>query len=93
MLEGNYVHLTIQPWNEATNILDERWFVEVEKDIAKERVIQRHLRAGIAITEEEAAKRFEENDWQNGEYLIQHSNVKTADRIIDSIPDENMGQN
>ena len=90
VLEGNYVHLTVPPWNEATEILDERWFIKVDKDTAKERVIQRHIQAGISKTEEEAAKRFEENDWPNGEYLSEHSDVQNAHRIIQSIQDEDI---
>ena len=90
ILEGNYVHLTVQPWNEATGLLDERWFVMVERDIAKERVIKRHLIARIAKTEDEAARRFDENDWPNGEYLIQNSDVQTAHRKIQSVQDRGM---
>lgn len=92
ILEGNYVHLTVPPWDQATEILDERWFITVERDIAKDRVIQRHLAAGIAKTEREAANRFEENDWPNGEYLLKHSNVERAHRVIHSVQDEDMSE-
>src|SRR5271169_3366140 len=61
VLEGNYIHLIVPPWDQATNLLDEKWFIEVEREVAKGRVIQRHLIAGIANTEEEAGKRFDEN--------------------------------
>ena len=87
VLEGNYVHLTASPWNTATGSLDEKWFITVDKEVAKERIIRRHLAAGIVTTEAEAAKRFEENDWPNGEYITAHSDIHSADRIIYSMED------
>jgi pantothenate kinase len=64
----------------------------VERDVARKRVIQRHLKAGIAKTEQEAGKRFHENDWPNGDYLLQHSDVGNADRKIHSIQDPQMSE-
>lgn len=90
VLEGNYVHLTIPPWDQATRLLDERWFIKVEENVARGRVIKRHLISGIAQTEEEAAKRFDENDWPNGIYLLQNSDVNNAQRCIQSIQDPNI---
>jgi pantothenate kinase len=87
ILEGNYVHLTVRPWDQATKLLDERWFILVVRDVARSRVIKRHLISGIAATEEDAGRRFDENDWLNGEYLLEHSDVENADRIIHSIQD------
>jgi pantothenate kinase len=87
VIEGNYVHLSIPPWNEATQLLDERWFIDVERDVARRRVIQRHLNAGIAKDEQEASKRFDENDWPNGVFLLENSDVGTADKRIRSIED------
>jgi pantothenate kinase len=87
ILEGNYVHLTTPPWDDATKLLNERWFIEVERDVAKRRVIQRHLHAGIAKDEQEAAKRFDENDWPNGILLLENSDVGTAHKRIQSIED------
>jgi pantothenate kinase len=93
VLEGNYIHLTVPPWDAATSLLDERWFITVEKDVARGRVIQRHLVAGIADTEEEAGKRFDENDWPNGVFLTQNSDVETADKRIHSVQDRDFSQN
>jgi len=87
VLEGNYVHLTVPPWDEATRLLDERWFIDVERDVARERIIQRHLLAGIEKDKEQAAKRFDENDWPNGIFLMDNSHVGTAHKRIESIQD------
>ena len=70
------------PWDQATRLLDERWFIDVDRDVARGRVIQRHLIAGIARDQEEAEKRFDENDWPNGVYLFENSDVASADKIV-----------
>lgn len=49
--------------------------------------------SGIAATEDEARKRFDQNDWPNGEYLLQNSDVETADKIIHSVQDQHMNRN
>ena len=92
VLEGNYVHLTVPPWDQATRLLDERWFIDVDRDVARGRVIQRHLIAGIARDQEEAEKRFDENDWPNGVYLLKNSDVETANRKIQSVQDPGMSE-
>jgi pantothenate kinase len=93
VLEGNYVHLNVPPWDEATRLLDERWLIEVEQDVARQRVIQRHLRAGIAKDEEEAAERFDRNDWPNGLFLLENSDVSSANKRIKSIQDSRFAEN
>lgn len=91
VLEGNYIHLTAPPWEQATGLLDEKWFIAVDRDVARRRVIQRHIISGIARTEEEAGKRFDENDWPNGLYLLEKSDVESADMIIESVQDRAIG--
>ncbi|KAK9384828.1 P-loop containing nucleoside triphosphate hydrolase protein [Lipomyces mesembrius] len=85
IIEGNYLHLQDEPWNLIAGRMDELWFVRVEREIARRRVILRHIAAGIAKDEDEAAKRADENDLRNGDYIIQHS--LAPHRIIISIQD------
>ena len=92
MLEGNYIHLTVPPWDQATNLLDEKWFIRVEKEIARGRVVKRHVITGVAGNEEQANKRFDENDWPNGEYILENSDVDKADRRIRSVQDRDMAK-
>ena len=87
------MHLNITPWDEATKLLNERWFIEVERDLARRRVIKRHLHAGIAKDREEAAKRFDDNDWPNGIFLLENSDVSTAHKRIRSIEDSHLKEN
>ena len=50
--------------------MDELWFVEVAFEVARRRLVSRHVKAGIAATEEEAGKRADENDLVNGREIV-----------------------
>ncbi len=71
MFEGNYLSLDKGLWKEAAVLMDELWFVEVEWETARRRLVGRHVAAGIAGNEEEAAKRVEENDFVNGREIVE----------------------
>jgi len=62
IIEGLYVFLAIEPWNKAGMILDERWFIEVNAEEAKKRLVGRHVLTGIAKDALEADWRANEND-------------------------------
>ncbi|KAK7204093.1 P-loop containing nucleoside triphosphate hydrolase protein [Myxozyma melibiosi] len=87
IIEGNYLHLDEEPWSAIAGLMDELWFVRVDRDIARRRIIKRHIKVGIAKDEQEAAKRADENDLVNGDYIIAHS--LTPHRVIISIQDNN----
>ncbi|KAI1395332.1 phosphoribulokinase/uridine kinase [Hypoxylon fuscum] len=70
VFEGNYVCLDKEPWRSAAALMDERWFVEVGFETARERLVRRHVKAGIARDEEEARRRADENDLVNGEQIL-----------------------
>ncbi|KAF1921736.1 P-loop containing nucleoside triphosphate hydrolase protein [Ampelomyces quisqualis] len=72
IFEGNYCALDKEPWRDAADLMDERWFVDVDFDVARERLIHRHVKAGIAANEEEAGKRADENDLVNGREIVDH---------------------
>ncbi|KAK9453792.1 P-loop containing nucleoside triphosphate hydrolase protein [Dipodascopsis uninucleata] len=82
--EGNYLHLKEDPWCRIAALMDELWFICVDRDIARERIIKRHLQAGIAQDYQEAVKRADENDLVNGDYIIKNS--MTPHKYIYSIP-------
>lgn len=46
-----------------------RWFVDTSAETAKERLIRRHIEAGIETSVEAAAARVESNDLINGELI------------------------
>ncbi|KAI1975734.1 hypothetical protein LOZ55_004529 [Ophidiomyces ophidiicola] len=70
--EGNYLSLKQEPWSDAAGLMDELWFVEVDFEVAKRRLITRHVEAGIAENEELAEKRAVENDLVNGKEIVEN---------------------
>uniref|UniRef100_L2G4T5 Phosphoribulokinase uridine kinase family protein n=2 Tax=Colletotrichum fructicola (strain Nara gc5) TaxID=1213859 RepID=L2G4T5_COLFN len=70
VFEGNYVALDKDPWNAAARLMDELWFVDVDFEVARRRLVKRHVQAGIAKDEEEADKRARENDLVNGREIV-----------------------
>ncbi|KAJ5570481.1 uncharacterized protein N7459_009911 [Penicillium hispanicum] len=68
--EGNYLSLDKEPWNEVARLMDELWFVDVDFEVARERLVRRHVLAGIAKDEAEADKRARENDLVNGKEIV-----------------------
>lgn len=70
VFEGNYIALDREPWNLAAGLMDELWFVDVDFEVARRRLIKRHVQAGIAKDEEEADRRARENDLVNGRKIV-----------------------
>jgi pantothenate kinase len=70
VFEGNYLSLDKDPWNKAAGLMDELWFVEVDFETAKARLVPRHVKAGIASNEKEAERRVVENDLVNGQEIV-----------------------
>lgn len=62
IVEGLYTFLGIDPWKEAAEALDERWFVDIDETQARERLIRRHVATGVAKNSEEAIWRADSND-------------------------------
>lgn len=71
LLEGNYVALNEDAWREARDLVSEVWFVDVSEDTAVERLVKRHVKAGISENEEHARKRAWENDIRNGREILE----------------------
>lgn len=69
IIEGNYVLLKEHPWCELKNFADESWFVTANKNVIRERLIRRHLEAGIAESEQEAIERADGSDLVNAKYI------------------------
>lgn len=71
IFEGNYLSLGKPPWKEAAELMDELWFVDVDFEVARKRLVGRHVKAGIAKDEEDANKRVSENDLVNGKEIVE----------------------
>ena len=72
IFEGNYLSLGsgAPEWKEAAELMDELWFVDVPEEVARKRLIARHVVSGIAANEEEAGRRADENDLINGREIV-----------------------
>lgn len=66
--------------------MDELWFVEVDFEVARRRLVGRHVKAGIARTEDEAERRVKENDLVNGEEIVRER--LEVDEVVVSKEDE-----
>lgn len=73
IFEGNYLSLGsgAPEWREAAQLMDELWFVDVPEEVARKRLISRHVLSGIAANEEEAGRRADENDLVNGREIVE----------------------
>lgn len=58
------------------------WFVSISRETAMDRLVKRHLEAGIEITTEAAALRAEENDLPNADHI--NENMICPSFIIES---------
>eukprot|EP00252_Welwitschia_mirabilis_P014525 TRINITY_DN31873_c0_g1_i1.p1 TRINITY_DN31873_c0_g1~~TRINITY_DN31873_c0_g1_i1.p1 ORF type:complete len:175 (-),score=42.42 TRINITY_DN31873_c0_g1_i1:430-954(-) len=83
IVEGNYLLLEDDIWKEIASIFDERWYLDVDMDIAMERVKKRHVLTGK--THEYARWRVEYNDRRNAELI--EKTKKSADLVIRSVED------
>jgi pantothenate kinase len=81
LVEGNYLYLDLAEWKPIANLLDEKWFIEVDEDVAMERVVKRHM--GTGNSEEMARFRVENNDRLNAREINQSKTAAT--RIFKSI--------
>lgn len=57
IVEGLYTQLDTPRWRAASESFDEKWRIDVERKVARERLIARHLRTGVCATMKEAVIR------------------------------------
>jgi pantothenate kinase len=69
IVEGNYTLLDEDPWKEVSSLCEQKWFVDVPQDVVQERLVQRHLVAGIETSALKAVERVKENDLPNGDLI------------------------
>lgn len=73
IIEGTYVLANAQPWRRIGALVDQRWFVFVMPDVARERGARNYLDKGIVGSEEEAFKRYDEIGVYTNKYVNKHS--------------------
>ncbi|KAH7029492.1 P-loop containing nucleoside triphosphate hydrolase protein [Microdochium trichocladiopsis] len=67
IMEGNWLLYDEEPWRQFSTLVDESWFIDVDANVARRRIAQRHLESGIESTLEAALARVDSNDLPNGE--------------------------
>ena len=72
LFEGNYLSLQKGEWEQISGLVNERWFVEVENDIARDRLAKRHAQAGIVDSVEKGRERADLLDLANGREINKH---------------------
>jgi pantothenate kinase len=86
VFEGNYLSLDKDPWKSSAALMDELWFVEVDFEVARGRLVGRHVRTGVTASREEAERRVTENDLVNGDEIVR-CRIQDVDEVIVSRED------
>lgn len=73
IIEGNYVSLKDEIWNEIETYVDDTWFIDTDLQIIRDRLIKRHLELGICNSEQEAIERADGSDLINAKYILENS--------------------
>jgi pantothenate kinase len=70
ILESNYANLDREPWEAAAKLFDVRLMVVVDRAVARERLVERHVRSGICGDEANARWRVDNTDDLNAEEIL-----------------------
>lgn len=71
IVEGIYLHLKQPaPWNEIPLLFDEKWFIPISLEEARQRVAERHYKSHLVNSIEEGLQRFDNNDKLNAEFVL-----------------------
>ena len=71
IVEGNYLLLNSQPWNELNNYFDSRVMIHCQESVLEKRLIDRWK--GFNLTQDQINQKVYENDLPNGVNVIQNS--------------------
>ena len=105
ILEGSWLLLDLHPWKEISSLVDDTWFLDVEPKLARLRIAQRHVQAGIEPDISHALARTDSNDMLNGvrirsflvppRYQIQsiESRPRSPPTVESAIPEQDAGTN
>ncbi len=70
VFEGNYCALNRPPWSDAAKVMDEIWFIAIDRNVARERLVKRHVASGICPDEAFARHRVDSTDSLNAEDVL-----------------------
>ncbi len=69
--EGNYLLLELPPWDGLASIFDETWMTDTPVEIAKQRLIARHINGGRSPSD--AAAHYQAVDYPNAMKILKYS--------------------
>lgn len=72
VLEGNYVNLDREPWSNAAQLFDLKLSAFVDRTVARERLVKRHVLSGICPDEASARWRVKSTDDSNADDIEAH---------------------
>lgn len=70
LIEGLYLHLDHDVWRDVYDLFDINVWVHVEKDVALNRLVNRHVQSGISSDQAAATARAHGNDLKNAETIL-----------------------
>ncbi|CAH7687242.1 P-loop containing nucleoside triphosphate hydrolase protein [Phakopsora pachyrhizi] len=89
ILEGLYTLLDDgDVWRKASSLVHLGVLIETPIEIARQRLIQRHVLSGICKNLDQASSRADFNDLPNGKFLMDH--MRKPDLIVQSVQDNSM---
>lgn len=72
VIEGLYLSLDREPWRSAAELMDELWFITVDREVARTRLIKRHVESGIVPDLKAAAHRVSSTDLLNADDILEN---------------------
>jgi len=85
IVEGLYVLLSTEPWKDSVALLDERIWVDCPNEVARSRLVERHLQTGIEPDRTSAEQRVDGSDMHNAQFIRDNLTEPTA--VVHSILD------
>ncbi|KAL7417028.1 P-loop containing nucleoside triphosphate hydrolase protein [Mrakia frigida] len=69
VIEGLYLFLDLPPWNQSKDWWSLKIWLDVPAEMARTRLVNRHLQTGIEASSEDAERRVDGSDMLNGEAI------------------------
>lgn len=70
IFEGLYLSLNHPPWSLAASLMDESWFIHVDREIARARLVKCHVASGIVPDAATAEHRISSTDFLNADDIM-----------------------
>lgn len=84
IVEGNYLLAAEEAWAEARTHVDEVWYLDVDQDLRRRRLVERHVRYGKSPVEAEAWMMAV--DEVNAEQIV--ATARRADAVVSAWEDD-----